>query len=166
MIRCDSSMQIIYDILKELGIPYIEHHHPAVFTCEEADEYYKNIPGGHSKNLFLRNRKGHRHYLVVVQAHKTVDLKALAHTLNESKLGFASPERMKKYLGVTPGSVTPLGLINDVNHEVIVLIDQDLWNFDRLHYHPLVNTSTLELSRDDFKKFLDSRGNEVRFMKL
>lgn len=153
-------MPDLYHILVDLKIEYIKHDHPAVFTCEEADEFYKDVPGGKSKNLFLRNKKGSKHYLVIVESSKKVDIKQVAQLVGEKDLGFASPERMMKYLGVTPGSVTPFGLINDVNKEVVVLVDADLWKHDRLHYHPLVNTATLELSREDFKKFLDWCGNE------
>lgn len=159
-------MPDLYHILADLKIEYIKHDHPAVFTCEEADEFYKDVPGGKSKNLFLRNKKGSKHYLVIVESSKKVDIKQVAQLVGEKDLGFASPERMMKYLGVTPGSVTPFGLINDVNKEVVVLIDSDLWKHDRLHYHPLVNTATLELSREDFKKFLDWCGNPVKVVEI
>lgn len=159
-------MKDIYPILALLQIAYIRHDHPAVFTCEEADRYYQNIKGGKSKNLLLRNRKGDRHYLVIVESFKQVDLKKLTQQLGEAKLGFASPERLMKYLGLTPGSVSPFGLINDETKNVTVVIDQDLWKYDRLHYHPNINTATLELAREDFKKFLEWCGNEVRFLEI
>ncbi len=159
-------MNDIYEILEQLGIQYIRHEHPAVYTCEEADKYYKNIPGGKSKNLFLRNKKGNQYYLLIVEGSKKVDLKKLSDLVSESKLGFASPERMMKYLGLTSGAVSPFGLINDTEKRVIVVIDKNLWKYDRLHFHPNVNTATLELSRDDFQKFLDWRGNEVKFLEF
>ena len=159
-------MQNIYQILDDLGILYKKHEHRAIFTCEEAEEVYADIPGGHSKNLFIRNKKGSRHYLVIIESHKTVDLDSLRETLNESKLGFASPERLRKYLDVTPGSVTPFGLIYDTEKAVTVIVDSDLMKHNILHYHPGVNTATLEIARDDFKSFLDWTGNTVRFVAL
>lgn len=159
-------MTDIYQTLADLNINYIRHDHPAVFTCEEAEKFCPLIPGGKSKNLFLRNRKGDKHYLLIVESSKRVDLAKLASILNESKLGFASEERLKKHLGLTPGSVSPFGLINDERHEVIVLIDQDLWKEERLSFHPNINTATLELAREEFKKFLDGCGNEIRFVNV
>lgn len=159
-------MQDIYKILAELGITYIKHDHPAVFTVQESDKYYKDIRGGKSKNLFVRNKKGNKHYLIVVESSKKVDLKKMAAALGEPSLGFASEERLMKYLGLTPGSVSPFGLINDLNKEVTVIIDNDLWKYDRLNSHPNINTSTLELSREDLKKFLDWCGNPVKFLDI
>ena len=156
-------MKDIYKILEELSIKYVQYDHPAVFTCEEADQYYAKMTGGHSKNLFLRNKKGDRYYLVIVKTDKKVDLKGLSEKLAEKKLAFASPERLLNVLGLTPGSVTPFGLINDENKQVTVVIDEDLWKYDTLNYHPNVNTATLGISRDDFKKFLDFCGNGVKF---
>ena len=160
------SMNQILEVLKKLGIEYVLQEHPAVFTVDEADPYYKNLKGGKSKNLFLRNRNKSAYYLAIVEASKRVDLKALGTLLSESKLSFASPEDLKIILGLTPGAVSPFGLINDTEKKVNVIIDQDLWKYDRLHYHPNVNTATVELSRDDFQKFLDHCGNPVRFVTL
>ncbi len=160
-------MKDIYQILKELNIEYIDHKHPPVFTCEEAEKLRNNIEGAASKNLFLRNRKGNKHYLVVLTADKTLDLKQLEKDIGESKLGFASEERLQKYLGCGKGSVSVFGLISDQNKEVQVFIDEDLWKSDRLHYHPPGdNASTLELSQKDLQKFLDWCGNEVEFIKI
>ncbi|MEK7623822.1 MAG: prolyl-tRNA synthetase associated domain-containing protein [Patescibacteria group bacterium] len=147
-------MNNIYEILKELGINYTEYTHPAVFTCEESDIHCQHIPGGKSKNLFLRNKKGDKHYLVTLPAAKRADLKNLARLLSEQALSFASPERLMKYLGVTPGSVTILGLINDANKEVAVIIDEDLWKNQTVQYHPLTNTATLVIEKNDLNRFL------------
>ena len=154
-------MKDIYETLNQLNIEYIKHDHPAVYTCEEAEKYYGNIKGGKSKNLFLRNKKGDKHYLLVMEAEKRVDLKGLGMKLNESKLSFASEERLMKYLGLTKGAVSPFGLINDEGKVVTVVVDNDLMKHDYLHYHPNVNTATLELSREDFKKFLEEMGNKI-----
>ncbi len=159
-------MKDIYKILAEIGVAYIKHDHEPFFTCEDADEFYKNLVGGHSKNLFLRNRKGDRYYLVVVESHKKVDLKLLSEKLYESKLGFASADRLERVLGLTPGSVSPFGLIHDEEKNVVVVVDEDLMQYDKLYYHPNINTATLEISRQDLQKFLDWCGNEVKFMSI
>jgi Ala-tRNA(Pro) deacylase len=154
-------MQEIYDALKQLAIPFTEYKHPPVFTTAEAEEHYKNVPGGVSKNIFLRNKKGTTHYLVVIEGSKTIDLNKLRAELNETKLGFASPERLKKYLNSTPGSVSPFGLLFDKEKEVKVIVDQDLLSFEQLHYHPNINTSTLVIAKDDLLKFIEWTGHEV-----
>ena len=159
-------MPDIYQVLKDLNIDYIKHEHEPLFTCEQAEEFYSHIKGGHSKNLFLRNKNGKKHYLAIVEAHKTVKLQELAKFVEQKKLGFASPERLKKYLSLTPGSVTPFGLIHDTNRDVEVIIDEDLMKYNNLHYHPNTNTATLEVTRDDLKKFLDFTGHMVRYYKF
>lgn len=159
-------MQDIYQILAGLSIPYTKHDHPAVFSYEDELRLGVKVPGATSKNLFLKNKKGNQHYLVCLEITKRADLKNLAKLLGEANLSFASPERLQKYLGVTPGSVTLLGLINDVNKEVVVIIDNDLWKHEKINYHPLVNTASLVFKRDDLKKFLAWRGNEVKFLDL
>lgn len=159
-------MADIYEVLKKLNIPYEKHEHPAVFTVEEAAKYDRGFAAGASKNLFLRNKKGDIHYLVVIPAMKKVDLKALQVTLHESKLSFASPERMMTYLGLTPGSVSPFGIINDKEKAVRVIIDSELLANEKLGFHPNINTATLVVKTEDFKKFLQWTGNDVQFLKV
>ena len=159
-------MKNIYEVLQELDIKYVKHDHPAFFTCEDADKYHIDINGAHVKNLFLRNRSGNTHYLVVIPSEKKVDINYLRKQLEESKLGFASPERLMKHLGLTPGSVSIFGLINNEDKKVKVIIDEDLWKEEIICPHPNINTSTLEVKRDDLQKFLDWSGNDVRFMSL
>ncbi len=159
-------MSTIEQALSNLGIKYKKYDHPPVFTVEEAKKYSINIGAGETKNLFLRNDKGDKHYLVTLPGDKRADLKRLSVLLGESKLSFASPERLKQYLDLTPGSVSPFGLINDKSKEVIVVVDNDLLQFETLGYHPNINTATLVVSRDDFKKFLGSTGNKIIFSDL
>jgi len=159
-------MKNILQILKNLGITYTEHKHPAVFTVEEANKYYDTIPGTHTKNLFLRNKKGDKHYLVVIESSKRVDLGKLKQILGESKLSFASPERLKEHLNLTPGSVTPFGLIHDKDKKVQVIIDNDLWESEEINCHPNINTSTLTISSKDFRKFLEWTGNSVQSLDI
>jgi len=158
-------MTDIYKILSDLNIPFTRYDHPAVFTVEEAEALCNTIPGGHIKNLFLRNRKGDKHYLIVIGVEKQVDLKKLEILLDE-KLSFASPERLMHFLGVTPGSVTILGLINDINKEVVVIIDIELSKYESLDCHPLINTVTLVISQEGVANFLKWSGNEVRHISL
>jgi Ala-tRNA(Pro) deacylase len=154
----------IYQFLADHDIEYERHDHPAVFTCEEALRLVPPLPAAKTKNLFLRDRKGRRHFLVAVGYEKAVNLKALASLLGVSKLGFASAERLQRYLGVDPGSVSILGVVNDVDQEVEVIVDKDLWEARAFQCHPLVNTSTLVISRDDIQRFLEITGHPVRLL--
>jgi Ala-tRNA(Pro) deacylase len=146
-------------VLKELDINFTEYKHPAVLTCEEAEKYNKG--GAKIKNLFLRNKKGNKHFLVIVEASKNIDLKSLGESIGENKLGFASEERLMQYLNLKTGAVSPFGLINDKNREVIVALDKDLLNYKKLNFHPNVNTATLQISKDDFLKFIEWCGNKL-----
>ncbi|MEE8584606.1 MAG: prolyl-tRNA synthetase associated domain-containing protein [Acidobacteriota bacterium] len=149
----------IFSCLSKLGIEYQRCDHPAVYTVEQSSRLVPYLPGAKTKNLFLRDRKGRRHWLVSVKSGKRVDLKATAPLLNTRKLSFASPERLQKYLSLEPGSVTLLGLINDHDRGVEVVIDRELWESDRIQCHPLVNTATLSLTRSDLQRFLESTGH-------
>jgi Ala-tRNA(Pro) deacylase len=156
--------QKVYDILENLGIPYVKHEHPPVYTVEEAELHWENITGAHCKNLFLRNKKGKNHYLVIAKSEKRVDLKALTSRLGEDRLSFASPERMMRYLGLEPGAVSPFGLINDGENAVVVVIDMDLREASHVNFHPNVNTATVGITYVDFEKFLTHCGNSIRFL--
>jgi Ala-tRNA(Pro) deacylase len=156
----------IYEVLSELGIEFEKYDHPPVYTVEEANRHRGKLPGGQTKNLFVRNKKGKRHYLLVAAADKKVDLKDLRGVVGEAALSFASEKRLKRYLGVSPGSVSPLGIINDSHREVVVIIDRDLLRHDALGFHPNVNTATLVIDKDDFLRFLKHCGNEVRVVSL
>jgi len=150
--------------LEELGIAFTRHEHPPVATVEEAERHWAGIDATHCKNLFLRNQKGNRHYLVVVGHTKRVDLRAVADQIGDGKLSFGSPERLMTHLGLTPGSVSPFGLINDHGHQVRVVIDRDLKAATRLSFHPNINTVTLTVAAPDFARFLESSGNAVQYV--
>lgn len=154
----------VYGRLAELGIVYERHEHPPVPTVEDAERYWSGIEATHCKNLFLRNQKGNRHYLVVLLHSKKADLRAVANQIGDGKLSFASPERLQTHLGLTPGSVSPFGLINDQAHAVRVVLDRDLKSAERVSFHPNVNTRTLVISRGDFERFLAACGNPVQFV--
>jgi Ala-tRNA(Pro) deacylase len=150
--------------LAALGITFTRHEHPPVATVEEAEPHWAGIDATHCKNLFLRNQKGSRHYLVIIRHSKRADLRAIADQIGDGKLSFGSPERLKAHLGVTPGSVSPFGLIHDRAHHVRVVIDRDLKSADRVSFHPNINTVTLTIARVEFERFLADCGNPVRYV--
>jgi Ala-tRNA(Pro) deacylase len=158
-------MKNIYQIFNELDINFQEIKHPPVYTVEEAEKHHRG-EAAQSKNLFLRNKKGNRHYLVVTPGRKKIDLKNIEKLVGENNLSFASPERLMKYLGVTPGSVSPFGLINDVQKEVLVVVDSELLISKKQGFHPNTNDATLVISTDDFKKFLTWTKNTVSYITL
>lgn len=159
-------MKNIYDIFNKLEIKYKEYKHPAVYTCEEAKKYKNDLEEVSIKNLFLRNKKGNKYFLLICKADKNLDLKKLSKLIDEKKIGFASTDRLLNILNLTPGSVSPFGLINDKEKKVIVLLDEDLLKCEVLNFHPNVNTATVQISKSDFLKFLEWRGNEFREIKL
>ena len=152
--------------LRELGIAFTRHEHPPVATVEEASAHWADIDATHCKNHFLRNQRGNRHYLVVLTASKKADLKAVADQIGDGKLSFASPERLMTHLGVTPGSVSPFGLINDREHLVRVVLDRDFATAARLAFHPNVNTLTFTVAAADFMAFLADCGNPVQSVSI
>jgi Ala-tRNA(Pro) deacylase len=156
--------QAVYAALDALGIACTRHEHPPVFTVEDAEQHWRDIDATHCKNLFLRNKKGTAHYLVVVERSRPVDMKRLTLQLGEDRLSFASPERLATHLGLSAGAVSPFGIINDRNHAVTVVIDEGLRAADRVGFHPNVNTATITLSFADFERFLASQGNRIRYM--
>jgi Ala-tRNA(Pro) deacylase len=156
----------VYAALEGLGIAYNRHEHPPVFTVEQAKQYWADIPGMHCKNLFTRNKKGNRHYLVIIEYSKKADLKGLARILGEETLSLASEERLAKYLGLTAGAVSPYGLLNDLEKAVVVVLDSALAGEGMIYFHPNINTATIGVSFPDFERFLAWRGNEIRRISL
>jgi len=153
--------------LQGYDIKYVLHQHPAVFTVAEAEIHCKNIPGMPGKNLFLKEKNKYgekRYFLVIMPALKRLDLKALQKKLEVKKLTFCNTEELKEILGLTPGAVSPFGLINDKENKVKVLIDEELWRAEIVNFHPNVNTASLELKREDFHKYIDSLQNEVEII--
>ena len=159
-------MSDIYNFLAEHGIEYERYDHPPVFTVEDVKLITPDLPGAKTKNLFIRDGKGKQHFLVVVGHEKTVDLKALQNLIGASRLSFASPARLMKYLGVTPGAVSLLAVLNDINKNVDIIADKDLWTSGSYQFHPLVNTSTLIISKDDLSRFLDATGHKVQIVQV
>jgi len=150
----------IYEFLAQHGISYDRVDHPPVFTCEEAERLVPTLPGVHTKNLFLRDKKGRNHVLVMVDHAKSVNLKALSSLLGFTNLSMASAERLQKHLGVEPGAVSILAIVNDTECAATVVVDSDVWRADVLQCHPLVNTSTLAIRRSDIQRILKITGHE------
>ncbi|MBP5364689.1 MAG: prolyl-tRNA synthetase associated domain-containing protein [Bacteroidales bacterium] len=158
--------QVVYDKLAELGIEFNYLEHPEAPTIEIARQYWKDFKGTHCKNLFFRNHKGNQHYLVVFECNQQMDIHALEKRLMQGKLSFASPERMMRYLGLAPGSVSPFGLLNDTTHHVKVFLDDKLLQAERLSFHPNDNRASLSITLDDFKRFMDATGNAYEWKEL
>ena len=146
---------MLFELLNSHQIPYQRVDHPPVYTCEEARVLVPPIDGAETKNLFLRDEKGRRHFLVSVPAAKSVNLKQLGAVLEVKGLSFASAERLKKFLGIEPGAVTLLAVVNDVDGHVEVVVDGELWREESILCHPLLNTSTLSLRREDLERFFE-----------
>ncbi len=156
----------LYDILKQLHISFDYYEHPPVPTIEEAKPYWKDVEAKHCKNLFFRNHKGDLHYLVVLDHVRQLDIHDLEKRLKQRKLSFASEQRMNKYLGIKPGSVSPFGLINDTHKHVHVFFDISLQNSLKISFHPNINTADLVISFSDFIKFMEWTGNRYEFLQV
>jgi len=158
------------------GIAYEVYHHPEGKTIEEAKQYWHDDGSVHCKNIFLRNHKGNQHYLVCFHCDHDLDIHDLEQRLkaelmsqgfnSPGKLSFASPERMERYLGLEPGSVSPFGLINDAEHHVILFLDECLQQATSLSFHPNDCRGTVVISAPMFARYLSLLGNTFRYMKL
>ena len=152
----------LFAYLDSLGIAHKTVTHPAVFTVEEARELRGAVEGGHTKNLFLRDKKG-TVFLVVALESAVIELKSLHRQLGATgRFSFGSAELMRELIGVEPGSVTPFSVINDTTGRVTVVLDAVMMEHEILNYHPLVNTGTTTISREGLLKFLDATGHKPR----
>ena len=156
----------LYRFLDELGIRHQTKHHAPVFTVAESVALRDEIPGGHTKNLFVKDKKD-RFFLLTVEENAVVDLKTV-HTLigAASKVSFGKPEKLMEYLGVIPGSVTVFGAINDTGHDVTFVLDKDLMEHDIINGHPLSNDATTSIGRDDLLRFLEATGHTPLVLKV
>jgi len=156
-----ATRQDLFARLAELGIATTTIEHGPVFTVAESSELERKLPGAHTKNLFLKDENGVL-FLVVAKSSTRVDLKGLARTLKAGRLSFGKPELLMETLGVAPGSVTAFALINDLAHRVHVVLDSELMTYDSINCHPLENTATTNIARDDLLRFIRSYGHEPR----
>jgi len=156
----------LFAALDNLGIRHLTVKHPPLFTVEQSRNLRGQIPGGHTKNLFLRDKK-YAIYLVVTQEDAEIDLKGLHRRLGANgRFSFGSADLMREVLGVEPGSVTPFGVLNDTQGRVTVVLDAAMMEHETLNYHPLVNTMTTSIGRDDLVKFLESTGHIPKIERL
>src|SRR4029077_11290147 len=157
------SPQQLFARLEQLGIAQRSIEHPAVFTVEQAKALRGDLPGHHVKNLFLRNKKEEM-WLVVALEDRAVDLKRLGEVLGAGRLSFGSAERLKRHLGVEPGSVTPLALINDEVRTVQLALDRRLAARGPVNAQPLVNTMTTAMAAPDLLRFFAATGHTPRWL--
>ncbi len=156
----------LFAFLDRLGIAYTTVTHPPLFTVEQSRALRGQIPGGHTKNLFLRDKKNNV-YLVTADEDADIDLKSLHRLLGASgRFSFGSAELMMELLGVAPGSVTPLGLLHDTQGRINVVLDAALMEHDTINCHPLVNTMTTSLKREDLVKFLEATGHSPQITRV
>ncbi len=158
--------KIVFDTLNFSGIPYQIVEHEAVYTVEDIDKLNLSEKGGILKNLFLRDAKGKRHFLVCAMEDKPINLKELKVKLGTSNLSFASEERLMDHLGLRPGSVSPFGVLNDEARAVTVVFDSGLEGRQSLGVHPNENTATLFLAFDDIKRVVREHGNPILVLEL
>ena len=154
-----ASRQELFARLAALGIATETHEHAAVFTVAESEALERGIPGGHTKNLFLKDAKGAL-FLLIAESHTQVDLKTVSQRLGAGRFSFGKAELLMEVLGVTPGSVTAFAVINDREQRVRVAIDAALLRHEMLNAHPLENTATTSIARDDLLRFIRACGHE------
>ena len=157
---------IVFDFLRRNEIEYSFYEHPEAPTIEIAQQYWRKDGSKHCKNLFFRNHKGNRHYLVVFDAERSMAIHDLEQRLHQGKLSFASPQRMERYLGLQPGSVSPFGLINDGENHVHLFLDETLLEHPSLSFHPNDNRATVVISQEEFARYLKAVGNSYEYIKL
>ncbi len=156
----------LFQFLDSLGIAHKTKQHEPVFTVAESVALRDEIPGGHTKNLFVKDKKDN-YFLLTVEEHATVDLKTV-HTIigAASKVSFGRPEKLMEYLGVIPGAVTAFGVINDAGQNVKIIIDQDLMQDEIVNCHPLSNDATTSIASKDLLRFIEATGHEPLVLKV
>ena len=159
-------MQVVFDFLDSHQIRYSWYEHPEAPTIEIARQYWHADGSKHCKNLFFRNHKGNRHYLVCFDCEQSMAIHDLEHLLHQGKLSFASEQRMERWLGLKPGSVSPFGLINDPENHVHLFLDSKLQNYPALSFHPNDNRATVVIELEEFLRYLKEVGNTYEFIEL
>ncbi|WP_137129313.1 prolyl-tRNA synthetase associated domain-containing protein [Rhizobium sp. FY34] len=156
----------LFLFLDALGIAHKTKSHPPVFTVAESESLRDEIPGGHTKNLFVKDKKD-QFFVLTVEENAVVDLKSVHKLIGaSSRVSFGSPEKMLEYLGVVPGSVTVFGAINDTGRAVTFVLDEDLMRHDIINAHPLSNDATTSIGRDDLLRFLKATGHDPLVLKV
>ena len=155
----------LLNVLTHIGIEYTNHEHPAVFTVEQADQHHDGIDGAHSKNFFFKDRKKNL-FLVVTLSEKPIKIKDVANKINTKGLSFGKPELLEEVLGVIPGAVTPFAVINAENHDIKVILDEEMMENELLNFHPLVNTATTTIAAKDLVKFMEHCKKDFEIIRL
>ena len=155
----------LFTRFRQLGIPFETHNHPAVFTVEEAKLHCGHLPGAHCKNLFLKDKKGQL-WLAVMLDGREVNIKALQGAMGAARLSFGKAELLEEVLGVTPGAVTPFGLINDTKQRVRVFFDAEMMAAELVNFHPLRNDATTAIAPNDLRRFIAACGHDARELKF
>lgn len=148
----------LFAYLDQLGIAHSTQWHEAVFTVDQSTDVKRTLPGGHTKNLFLKDKDGNI-ILIAAEAHSQLKLNKLHKLIGTKRLSFGSPDLMEELLGVTPGSVTAFALMNDTEGRVRFLVDAALMEHEPVNFHPLTNTGTTTVSKADFEKFVRATGH-------
>jgi Ala-tRNA(Pro) deacylase len=156
----------VLEFLRQHDITFEMYEHPEAPTIDIAREYWHADGSKHCKNLFFRNHKGNRHYLVVFDCEQSLAIHDLEHRLRQGKLSFASEQRMMRCLGLMPGSVSPFGLINDAGSEVHLFLDANLREYPSLSFHPNDNTATVVITQEMFARYLDAVGASYEYIEL
>mgnify|MGYP000904173789 CR=1 FL=1 len=158
--------QDLFDRLAELGIETKTVRHPPLFTVADSQALRGELDGGHTKNLFVKDRKDN-FFLLVVEEDAEIDLKQVHHLIGAAgKVSFGKPEKLMEYLGVIPGAVTAFGIVNDTGHAVKIFFDEALLRHEVINAHPLVNDATTSIARDDLLRFVESTGHDATVLKL
>lgn len=155
----------LLNILTQIGVEHTNHEHPAVYTVEEAALHHEGIEGVHSKNLFFKDKKK-KLFLVVTLSDKPIKIKEVAKKIGAKSPSFGKPDLLAEVLGVIPGAVTPLAVINDEEKRVKVILDEEMMENDLLNFHPIVNTATTTLASKDLIKFMEHCKQEFEIIRL
>jgi len=156
----------LFAMLESLDIAFTNHEHAPVFTVSESQALRDDMPGGHTKNLFLKDKKGH-YFLLTVGEEAEIDLKTIHKRIGaQGRVSFGKADALMALLGVVPGAVTAFGVINDPDQEVTLVFDESLMAHDTINAHPLRNDATTAIARDDLVRFIESLGRAVRIENL
>lgn len=150
----------ILNQLKTSSVDYLLHEHPPLFTVEQAMAYDEKMPGGHCKNMLVTNKKRTRYVLIILESHKRMDFKSLGHKIGIKGLKFAKEETLERF-DTFSGSVSPFIVLEDHDGEIDVYIDKDLLEYDRLNFHPNINTLTVGVNTQAFKSFMEKANHEM-----
>jgi Ala-tRNA(Pro) deacylase len=154
------------NFLNQNDIRYVLYEHEPVYTCKEAQKHCSHINGMACKNLFLKHKKKDEFFLLSMRADKKLDMRKLKNIVGINALSFGKPEDLEEILGLIPGAVSPFGLLNDNDNKVKLFIDKEIWDSEVLTFHPNDNSKTIQVSGDDFKKFVGTVGNEYEIIDL